>query len=65
MANDRPPLEPLRSPYRLQYLSPDDLDQLQAATLEILERTGVRFPSEKALQVLAGHGAMVDPRRRW
>jgi trimethylamine--corrinoid protein Co-methyltransferase len=62
MANDRPPLEPLRSPYRLQYLSPDDLDQLQAATLEILERTGVRFPSEKALQVLAGHGAMVDPK---
>jgi len=60
MATNRLPLEPLRTPYRLQYLSPDQLDQLQAATLDILEHTGVRFPSEKALQVLADHGTAVD-----
>ncbi len=67
MANNRPPLvpthsalEPLRTPYRLQYLSRDQLDQLQTATLDILEHTGVRFPSEKALQVLADHGTFVD-----
>jgi trimethylamine--corrinoid protein Co-methyltransferase len=62
MSTDRPLLEPLHTPYRLQYLSTDDLNQLQAATLEILERTGVRFPSEKAMQVLADHGALVDPK---
>jgi trimethylamine--corrinoid protein Co-methyltransferase len=54
------PLEPLKSSYRLQHLSEEQLDQLQDATLSILERTGVKFPSEKALRVLAAHGARVD-----
>lgn len=54
------PLEPLKTPYRLHYLSNEQLDQLQQATLQILERTGVKFPSEKALGVLAEHGAKVD-----
>jgi trimethylamine--corrinoid protein Co-methyltransferase len=54
------PLEPLKTPYRLQYLTEAQLDQLQDATLTIMERTGVKFPSEKALQVLAGHGVQVD-----
>ena len=52
--------EPIESPYQLQYLSAAQLDQLQEATLEILERTGVRFPSDKALAVLAQHGAQVE-----
>ena len=52
--------EPIESPYLLHYLSDQQLDDLQAATLEILERTGVRFPSEKALAVLAQHGARVE-----
>jgi trimethylamine--corrinoid protein Co-methyltransferase len=57
---ERPPLEPLKSPYKLQFLSPEQLDQLRLATLDILENTGVRFPSEKALTILADHGAQVD-----
>jgi len=60
MLSNRPPLEPLRTPYRLPYLSREQLKQLQTATLEILERTGVRFPSEKALKVLADNGAIVN-----
>jgi trimethylamine--corrinoid protein Co-methyltransferase len=56
----RPPLEPIRSPYRVQFLDDDQLEQLQAATLRILEEVGVRFPSAMALEVLAGHGATVD-----
>ena len=52
--------EPIESPYQLHYLTEAQLDQLQAATLEILERTGVRFPSDKALAVLAQHGAQVE-----
>jgi trimethylamine---corrinoid protein Co-methyltransferase len=55
-----PPLEPIRSAYRLQYLTDEQLDQLQEATLRILEDVGVKFPSEKALAVLDGHGAKVD-----
>jgi trimethylamine--corrinoid protein Co-methyltransferase len=54
------PLEPLQSPFRLRYLSDKQLDQLQSATLDILEHTGVKFPSEKSLQVLADHGALAD-----
>jgi trimethylamine--corrinoid protein Co-methyltransferase len=60
MSTELKPLEPLKTPYRLQYLTGTQLDQLQDATLTIMERTGVRFPSEKALKVLADHGAIVD-----
>ncbi len=60
MTAELKPLEPLKTPYRLQYLGDEQLDQLQDATLQILARTGVSFPSEKALKVLADHGAQVD-----
>jgi trimethylamine--corrinoid protein Co-methyltransferase len=60
MSTNHPPLEPLETRYRLQYLSEEQLDLLQSATLDILERTGVKFPSEKALKILAEHGAGVD-----
>ena len=53
-------LEPLQSNLHIQYASPEQLDQLQEATLMILEKTGIRFPSEKALKVLAEHGAIID-----
>ena len=60
MSVQYPPLEPLRPAYRVQYLTNEQLDQLQDATLDILENVGVKFPSEKALAVLDGHGAQVD-----
>jgi trimethylamine--corrinoid protein Co-methyltransferase len=60
MNGTRPALEPLRSAYRLQYLTDEQLDQLQEATLNILETIGVKFPSRKALKVFAEHGAQVD-----
>jgi trimethylamine--corrinoid protein Co-methyltransferase len=60
MSSERLPLEPLQPAFRVQYATPTQLDQLQEATLSILERTGVRFPSERALKVLAEHGAQVD-----
>jgi trimethylamine--corrinoid protein Co-methyltransferase len=61
MSVTRPPIEPIRPAFRLQSLSQEQLDRLQAATLQILEEVGVRFPSEKALAVFADHGAQVDP----
>jgi len=60
MSHERPPIEPIRSAYRLRFTSDDQLNQLRDATLEILEKTGVRFPSEKALAILADHGAHVE-----
>jgi len=60
MNGNYPQLEPIRSAYRLQYLTDEQLDQLQEATLCILEDVGVKFPSEKALAILDGHGARVD-----
>jgi trimethylamine--corrinoid protein Co-methyltransferase len=60
MNGQHPPLEPIRSAYRLQYLTDEQLGQLQEATLDILENVGVKFPSQKALRVFAEHGAQVD-----
>ena len=60
MTIERPPIEPLRTTFRYQFQSDDQLDQLQEATLQILEEVGVRFPSEKALEIFAEHGAEVD-----
>jgi trimethylamine--corrinoid protein Co-methyltransferase len=55
-----PPLEPIHTKHRMQYLSPEQLDQMQDATLQILEETGVYFPSEKALAIFSDHDAVVD-----
>jgi trimethylamine--corrinoid protein Co-methyltransferase len=60
MPNQPLPLEPLRTSRHLNFLSNTQLDDLQNATLTILERTGVRFPSQKALTIFAEHGAQVD-----
>jgi trimethylamine--corrinoid protein Co-methyltransferase len=60
MPIERPPIEPIRTTYKLQFLSDEQLGQLQQATLHILEDVGVKFPSEKALAILADHGAQVD-----
>lgn len=56
----RPPIEPLRTTFHVQFASDEQLIQLQDATLHILEKVGVRFPSEKALKILSSHGAQVD-----
>jgi trimethylamine:corrinoid methyltransferase-like protein len=55
-----PPLEPIRSSRRVRFLDDDQLDRLQEATLRVLEDTGVRFPNERSLEILADHGANVD-----
>ena len=60
MTVERPPLKPIRPAYRVRYLSDGQLDELQQATLNILEEVGVKFPSDKALDIFASHGAQVD-----
>jgi trimethylamine--corrinoid protein Co-methyltransferase len=60
MNSGRPPLEPIRTDYRLNFLSDKQLDELQEATLQVLENVGVQFPSDKALEIFEEHGAQVD-----
>ena len=60
MPSERPPIEPIKSDYRLQFLDEEQLDLLQEATLEVLEDVGVKFPYDKALALFADHGAEVD-----
>jgi trimethylamine--corrinoid protein Co-methyltransferase len=60
MRTEHPPIEPIRTPYKLSFLDNNQLDNLQDATLNILENTGVQFPSEKAIKIFAEHGADVD-----
>jgi trimethylamine:corrinoid methyltransferase-like protein len=43
-----------------QVLSQSQLDTLKVGTLHVLEDIGVRFPSQKALEIFADHGADVD-----
>jgi trimethylamine--corrinoid protein Co-methyltransferase len=60
MSIERPAIEPIETTHKLPFLAREQLDQLQEATLTILEEVGVRFPSEKALGLLADHGAHID-----
>ncbi len=60
MMSETPPLQPIVPGYHVNILSQAQLDQLQSATLEILERVGIHCPSEKALKIYAEHGGIVD-----
>jgi hypothetical protein len=57
---ERPPIEPLRPAFSPAHHSAAQLDRLKQATLDILEKVGVKVQSEKALDLLAEHGVRVD-----
>jgi len=44
----------------LNILTPEEVRQIHTATLDVIESVGVRFPSEKALDILEAHGAQVN-----
>jgi len=44
--------------------SDDEMDEIHLATLEVLEKTGLFFEDEEALQVLDGGGALIDKKNR-
>jgi len=60
VADGRPFITPIRSGYRLSFLSERELQTLQAATLTLLEEVGVKVQSERCLSLLAEAGARVD-----
>jgi trimethylamine--corrinoid protein Co-methyltransferase len=48
----------------LRLFTEDELDEIHLATLEVLEKTGLRFDDDEALEVLDGGGAIVDQKTR-
>ena len=44
----------------LNILTPEEVESIHTATLDVIETVGVRFPSQKALDILEAHGATVD-----
>ncbi len=48
----------------LNILNDDELDQIHAATLEVLSRTGIFVEDEEALEIFHGSGARVDKKTR-
>ncbi len=53
-------IEPIKNNLGFSVLTPDQVAEIRSATLTILEKVGVHFPSERALKVFAEHGAIVD-----
>jgi trimethylamine--corrinoid protein Co-methyltransferase len=53
-------IQPIQSNLHLDILNDEQLKQVKTATLHLLETVGVRFPSGRALDVFAEHGASVD-----
>jgi trimethylamine--corrinoid protein Co-methyltransferase len=55
------PIKSITNPkLKLEILSEDELEKIHQATLEIIEKTGVRFPSQMALDIWKKNGADVD-----
>lgn len=55
------PIKSISDPkLHLEILTPEEVEQIHRASLQIIERTGVRFPSEWALDIWEEHGAAVD-----
>jgi trimethylamine--corrinoid protein Co-methyltransferase len=59
-----PSIKPIESRLRLEVLSVEQLQTIKVATLETLERVGVNFPSQRALEIFADNGAQVDWERQ-
>lgn len=60
MYSQTPSIEPIIPAYRLRLLDDAQLQQFQAGTFQILERTGFHCPSERVLKIYAEHGGRVD-----
>jgi trimethylamine--corrinoid protein Co-methyltransferase len=53
-------IDPIAPRLKWDVLSPSELERIHEATLTIMEDAGIRFPSEKALDILAQNGCAVD-----
>jgi len=53
-------IDPIAPRLKWDVLDPNELERIHEATLSIMEEVGVRFPSARALEILAQHGCAVD-----
>jgi trimethylamine--corrinoid protein Co-methyltransferase len=60
MYSETPDIIPVTSPHKVEVFSPSELKSIQEGTLQILSEVGVAYPSRKALEIFADHGADVD-----
>lgn len=49
---------------KLEILTPADVRKIHDATLQVIEKVGIKFPSERALEIWAANGADVDRERK-
>ena len=64
MYSKTPDIIPFTSPFSKALLTPEHTQQLKNGTLQLLEETGIQFPSRKALEIFADHGARVDMKKQ-
>lgn len=60
MYSETPDIIPFTSPFKCEVLTQAELESLKESTLYLLDEVGVHFPSPKALEIFADHGARVD-----
>ena len=60
MYSETPDIIPFTSPLKTGVLTQADLETLKEKTMYLLDEVGVHFPSTKALEIFADHGARVD-----
>jgi trimethylamine--corrinoid protein Co-methyltransferase len=58
--SETPDIIPFSASHKRDLLTPAQLDTLKAGTLHLLSEVGVRFPSRRALEIFADHGARVE-----
>jgi trimethylamine--corrinoid protein Co-methyltransferase len=54
------PIDPISPSYHIRILTDAQRAQFKSGTFELLEKTGFRCPSERALKIYAEHGGKVD-----
>lgn len=60
MYTETPTNVAIRSPFTKTTLTQEQLNSLRKGTFYLLEEVGIQFPSSKALEIFADHGAKVD-----
>jgi trimethylamine--corrinoid protein Co-methyltransferase len=60
MYSETPDIIALNSPLKTGIFTGDELASIQEKTLYLLDEVGIHFPSTRALEIFADHGARVD-----
>jgi trimethylamine--corrinoid protein Co-methyltransferase len=60
MYSETPDILSFKSPLKYEVLSQEQVEMLKRGALKLMEEVGVHFPSRKALETFADHGAQVD-----